>query len=53
MSFTHYVKHEVTCPPGCDWDDCLCQCHDHSGLCWPGRPDPQCVCQQEALPYDD
>lgn len=45
----HWIKHVITCPPGC-WDDtCLCQCHSHSELCWPGRPDPACVCQQDGL----
>lgn len=53
IPFEHWIKHLVTCPPGCDWDDCVCACHDHSAACWPGKPDPACVCQQDELPDDN
>lgn len=42
--------HETTCPPGCDDDTCLCDCHSHSPTCWPDHPDPWCICQQDRLP---
>lgn len=51
MTEPYFVKHYVTCVPGCESEvDCDgCPCHDHSAACWPGRPDPACVCHAPTL----
>lgn len=51
MDTPYFVKHFVTCIPGCESEvDCAgCPCHDHTDTCWPGKPDPACLCQQDDL----